>query len=120
MFSTGEIVVSAFVSGAIAAALLALWPWGRARGRCVLAGVATVAGFMAWNFTLDHTNATGFDVDAPVVRVSWQDAGTGILCFAAAALVLGLFTERREPAVRVVGASAIVGLVALVYDVFLF
>jgi hypothetical protein len=34
------------------------------------------------------------------------------------ALIFGLVTERREAAIRVVGAASIAGLVALILDVF--
>ena len=98
MFATDDIVVAAVVTGLLAAAALFAWPWGRARFRFAVGGVTTALGFAAWNFTLNHTNGVGFDVDAPVVRVSWQDAGSAVLAFAATALVLGLVAERREPA----------------------
>ena len=113
-----ELVVYAAVAGALAAGVLALWPWARARGRFALVGVATTAGFLAWNVVLNLTNAVGFFVDAPVIGLSWQDAGSGVLAFAAAALLLGLGTERRTPAARVVGAAAIAGLVAMIFDIF--
>ncbi len=120
MFATHDIVVAAIVTGLLAGAAIFAWPWGRVRFRFVIGGVTAAVGLAAWNFTLNHTNATGFDVDAPVVQVSWQDAGSAILAFAATALVLGLVTERRESAQYVVGAVSIAGLVALVYDTFFF
>ena len=64
----------------------------------------------------DH--ATGFDVDAPIIEVSWEDVGSGVLGLFTTALVLGLITERQEPASRVVGAASIAGLVALMLDIF--
>jgi hypothetical protein len=118
MFSGQSIAIGAAVAGLLAAAALAAWPWARRDGRFAVAGLATALGFVAWNTTLNLTNGTGFDVDAPIVRVSWQDAGTGILAFAATALALGLVWARDEPARRVVGAAALAGLVALVFDVF--
>ena len=118
MFSTASILIAAAVAGVLAAAALAAWPWARRRGRFAAAGLATALGFIAWNATLHLTNATGFDVDAPLVRVSWQDAGSGVLAFAATALALGLLLDRQERAGRVVGAAAIAGLVALVFDIF--
>src|SRR5215213_1109184 len=120
MFAPRDIVVAAVITGVLSAVVLWIWPWGRVRGRFALGALTTAVGLMAWNFTLDHTNAVGFDVDAPVIRVSWQDAGSAVLAFAVTALVLGLGTERHESAQRAVGAAAIVGLVALVYDIFLF
>lgn len=118
MFRTDSIVIAAIIAGVLAGAALAVWPWARRRGRFVVAGVATVLGFVAWNATLNITNATGFDVDAPIIRLSWQDVGSGVLAFAAAALALGLIAARDEPARRVVGAAAIAGLVAMVFDIF--
>jgi hypothetical protein len=120
MFTAREIVIAAIVTGLLAGAALFAWSWGRARARFAVGGVTTAVGLAAWNFTLTHTNAVGFDVDAPVVRVSWQDAGTGLLVFAVTALVFGLISERRESAQRVASAAAIVGLVALAYDIFFF
>ena len=75
-------------------------------------------GWIAWHRILNVTRATGFDVDAPIIQVSWEDAGSGVLAFFATALVLGLVTEPKEHASRVVGAASIAGLVALIVDVF--
>lgn len=118
MFSARSILIAAVIAGVLAGAALAAWPWARARGRFAVAGLASALGFVAWNATLTLTNATGFDVDAPIVRISWQDAGSGILAFAVTALALGLVAERREPAGRVVGAAALAGLVVTVFDIF--
>lgn len=95
MFRTDSIVIAAIIAGVLAGAALAVWHWARRRGRFAVAGVATILGFSAWNATLNLTNATGFDVAAPIIRLSWQDAGSGILAFAA----------------------AIAGLVAMVFDI---
>src|SRR5215211_7800027 len=67
---------------------------------------------------LNATGASGFDVDAPIIRVSWEDVGSGVVALFATVVVFGLGTERRELASRVVGAAAIAGLVAMVLDVF--
>jgi hypothetical protein len=74
--------------------------------------------WIGWHLLLNATQAVGFDVDAPIIRLSWQDAGSGVLALFVTVLVFGLGTERREPAVRVVGAVSIAGLVALILDVF--
>jgi hypothetical protein len=74
--------------------------------------------WIAWYLILNATHATGFDVDALVIQVSWEDVGSGALTLFATALALGLVTQRREPASRVVGAASIAGLVALILDVF--
>jgi hypothetical protein len=110
--------VSAIVAGVLTAAALAAWPWARTRRRFVVAGITTLVSWIAWHLLLDATGAFGFDVDAPIISVSWEDVGSGVVALFATVVVLGLGTERREPAIRVVGAAAIVGLVAMVLDVF--
>ena len=83
----------------------------------MVCGLCTTAGFIAWNLTLNATHAAGFDTDAPVIALSWQDAGSGVLAFVVTALVLGAWW-REEPAGRVVGAAALAGLAAMVVDIF--
>jgi hypothetical protein len=118
MFAVRDILIFGVVAGVMAAAALAAWPWARGRYRFLVAGITTTIGFIAWNLTLNATDATGFNVDAPIIPLSWADAGSGVLSFACTALVLGLVTEPREPARRVVGAAAIAGLAAIVLDLF--
>jgi riboflavin transporter FmnP len=120
MFALQDIVLFAVIAGLLSAAVLwAIWPWSRAKRRFVIAGVASTIGFAAWNLTLNATQAVpNFDVDAPVVRISWADAGSGVFACLVTVLVLGLVTERDQPANRVVGAAAIAGLVAIVLDLF--
>ena len=120
MFSTASILIAAVVAGALAAAALAAWPWARRRGRFAVAGLATALGFVAWNATLNVTNATGFDVDAPLVRVSWQDAGSGVAAFALGALVLAYGPMRSDTPRAVTTAALAIGAVALVVDVYLY
>jgi hypothetical protein len=62
--------------------------WSRQQARFVLAALATPAGFIAWNLTLDATHAAGFNTDAPGIAVSWADAGSGVLVFVVAAAAL--------------------------------
>jgi uncharacterized membrane protein len=109
---------AAVIASVLVAVILAIWPWARLRGRFAIAGVATLVGWIAWHLVLNATQATGFDVDAPVIRVSWEDAGSGVVVFFFTALALGLVTEREQPASRVIGAACIAGLVALIFDVF--
>src|SRR5215207_6384693 len=117
MFAPRDVLLTGLVAGVLAAVALAAWPWARRRGRFALAGVATLAGWCAWNFALDAADATGFNVDAPVVALSGQDVGSGVLAFAVSALALGL-VERAQPAGRVVLAALIAGVVAMVFDIF--
>jgi len=117
MFAVRDIVIYALLSGVAAALVLATLPWTRQHRRWLLAGLATTAGFAAWNLTLDATHARGFNTDAPLIALSWADAGSGVLAFALAAAALAL-VARREPAGRVVGAAATAGLVAAIVDIF--
>ena len=66
MYRVSVTYVSAVVAGVLAAAVLAAWPWARARRRFVLAGITTLVSWIAWHLLLNATGAYGFDVDAPV------------------------------------------------------
>ena len=120
MFATQDILVFSAIAGVLASAVLwATWQWARLRRRFLIAGVTTFVGMAAWNFTLNATQAVpNFDVDAPIIRVSWADAGSGIFACLVTGLVLGLITDRSEPSYRVVGAAVIAGLVAIGLDLF--
>lgn len=118
MFAVRDIVFSSIVVGALAAAVLAAWPWAREKITFVVAGVAAMAGMMAWNFVLHWSNTASLNVDAPIIGLSWQDVGSGVWAFLVTALVLGLIVLREEPARRVVGAAGIAGVIAMVVDIF--
>jgi hypothetical protein len=120
VFAVQDIVVFSVIAGVLASAVLwAVWQWSRVQRRFLIAGFTTFLGFMAWNFTLNATQAVpNFDVDAPIVRLSWADTGSGVFACLVTGLVLGLITDRSEPAYRVVGAAAIAGLVAIGLDLF--
>jgi hypothetical protein len=96
----------AIVAGGLTAAVLAAWPWARSRRRFAVAGVATLLSWIAWHLLLNATGAFGFDVDAPLIRVSWEDVGSGVVALFTTVVVFGLGTERREAAVRVVGVGS--------------
>ena len=118
MYPVSVTYISAVVAGVIAAAALAAWPWARRRGRFAIAGVLTLVSWIAWHLLLNATRASGFDVDAPIIGLSWEDVGSGVVALFATVLVLGLVTDRREAAGRVVGAASIAGLVAMILDLF--
>jgi len=77
---------------------------------------------IGWNAVLRATHANQFFTDAPItiIPASWQDAGSGVVTFAAVAAVLGAGPQRREPAQRVVALAALAGLVAFIVDVYLY
>ena len=113
-----EIIWTAALATAIVTAVFAARSATRTPPRLIAAALGTATGWLAWNFTLHVTHASGFDVDAPVVRASWQDAGSGVLVFVAVALLLGLIVDRDQPAGRVIGMAATAGITAFVVDIF--
>ena len=117
MFEIRDVLVFGVVASILAACGLFALPWGRLRGRFLVGGVATFLGFIAWNLSLNHTKAAGFNVNAPVIQVSWADSGSGVMAFAASAIALAVY-EPKESAAKVVGGAAICGLLALILDIF--
>jgi len=118
VFEPSEILWTAALATAVVTAVFVLRPATRTPPRLIAAALGTLSGWLAWNFTLHATHASGFDVDAPGVLVSWQDAGSGVLVFVAVALLLGLIVDRAQPAARVIGMAATAGIAALVVDIF--
>jgi hypothetical protein len=118
MFSGREVVIVGPVAGVVVALLLLAWPWARVRFRFLVVGVAVAVGTIAWNLALWNANATNMDVDGPILRLSFQDVGSGALAFVGAVIALGLGTEPAEPAKRIVTAAAIAGVVTMILDLF--
>lgn len=118
MFGVREVIIVGPIAGVLVALVLSTWSWARLRFRFGVAGVATALGAVAWNLTLWNANATNMDVDGPVLRLSFQDVGSGVLAFAAVAAALGLVTEQQEPAKRVITAAAIAGIITMILDLF--
>jgi hypothetical protein len=118
MYPASVTYVSGVVAGVLVAAALATWPWSRRQGRFAIAGIATLVSWIGWHLLLNATRASGFDVDAPIIGLSWEDVGSGVVALFLTALVFGLVTERREAAFRVVGAASIAGVIAMLLDLF--
>jgi hypothetical protein len=120
MFALSDIAIFSVLVGAFSMAVLWLASgWSRVNRRFIVAGATSTVGFALWNLTLNATGAVpNFNVDAPVIPLSWADAGSGVFACLVTALVLGLVTDRDQPAGQVVGAAAIAGLVAIGLDLF--
>jgi len=117
-FGGREVVIVGPVAGILVALLLLVWPWGRPRYRFAVAGIATAFGTILWNLALWNANAVNMDVDGPILRLNYQDVGSGVLAFAAVALAIGLGTEPAEPARRVITAAGIAGVITMILDLF--
>ncbi len=117
MFGLQEVIIVGPAAGVLVAFVLLVWPWARVHFRFTVAGIATTAGAIVWNLALWNANATNMDIDGPILRLSFQDVGSGVLAFAAVTLALGL-TEPDEPARRVVAAAAIAGIATMILDLF--
>ena len=74
--TVGSVVVSVLVLGV-------LWPWARQVRRLAVIGVAMAVGIVIWNLALNLTNATGLNVDSPILGLSAQDVGSGVFAFVA-------------------------------------
>lgn len=107
--TVGSIVLSLAV-------LAAVWTWARQVRRLITIGVATAIGIIFWNLLLNLTNATALNLDNRLLGLSAQDVGSGVAAFVVTLLVLRFVTDRAEPMSRVLGASAIVGIVTILVD----
>ena len=115
-----ELYGGAAIAAVAVAIGLGLWPWSRARGRFAIGALATFVAWALWHLVLRLSDADNLDVDNPaLLGLSAEDVGSGVLGFVLTALPLGLLTERREPAARVVLAAAIAAAIAIVVDRFI-
>jgi NAD/NADP transhydrogenase alpha subunit len=119
MLSWVTIGYGASLSGLAAAALT--YAATRRATITVLALLAAVAGPLGWNAVLRATHAHEFFTDAPIAALpaSWQDAGSGVCAFAAAAAMLGLGPLGRDGR-RAITTEALAGLAAFLVDVYLY
>jgi hypothetical protein len=119
VYQLGEVFVFALEAGAAVALLLFLWRWGRSNNRFAVGALATALGVLAWNLTLDRTEAWGFTNEVPRVNLAWQDVGTGVVVYCCVSLAYGWISEPQEQANRVTRAASLAGITAMVLDVFL-
>jgi hypothetical protein len=122
MLSWAAIGYGAALSALAAAVLLALAGRERRVSVLVCAAVSALLGPLAWNAILHTTRARQFFHDAPipVFPISWQDTGSGVFTVAVATLMLGFGPLRTDAARRLAGVAALVGLGALLVDIYLY
>ncbi len=117
----GAVAFGVAASGLLALVLLVFLVRERRARVLVTAAVSAMLGPLLWDLVLRHT-AGDFFVDAPgyVFPVSYEDAGSGVLAVAIAALLLGLGPLRQADGRRVAVVSAVCGLAALLVDTYLY
>lgn len=119
MFALNNIFLSALLSSIVVIAGLYVWSWSRSHYRFLVSALATFLGFAAWNILQSSTGADlALNIDWPVFPLSWSDVGSGVSAFVATVITLGLIVDRKEPAWRIVAASGIAGLLAMLVDLF--
>ena len=119
MFPLTDILLYAFISSALVLVVSYLWSWSKKPYRFVVMSVSTFLGFSAWNVLQSATGADlALNIDWPVFPLSWSDFGSGVAAFAVTALVLGLVTDREQPAGTVMMAAVIAGALAALVDLF--
>jgi hypothetical protein len=109
------IVGSALISLVI---LAAVGRWTRQPRRLITIGLSMSAGILIWNTLLNVTNAQALNVDSRLLGLSAQDVGSGVAAFLITLLVLRFVTDKAEPASRVLTASAAVGVITVLVDLF--
>lgn len=84
--------------------------------RLAAIAIASALSILGWNSALNAGNAARFNIDSPFPGLRLHDVGSAVVAFTTTALALGLLIDRAEPAGRVVGVSATVGLITLIID----
>jgi len=118
VFEPSEIIWTAALAAVVVGIVFAVIPATRTPARIASAVGGTVLGWLAWNFMLHVTHASGIDTDAPVIALSWQDAGSGVITFVVVVLILGLWIDRTLAAYKVVAMAALAGVTATAFDIF--
>jgi hypothetical protein len=119
LFALTDTLFSAMFSSILALAILYSWKWARASYRFLVSALTTFLGFAAWNILQSSTGADlALNIDWPIFPLSWSDVGSGVSAFVVTVIVLGLITAREELSWRVVMASGLAGLSALLVDLF--
>jgi hypothetical protein len=122
MIGWGQIGYGAALSAVVAAGLIAAVVGERRPALIASGAVAAAAGPVAWIAILRAAHGDQFFIDAPVAvfPVSWQDTGSGVFALATAALVYGFGPLAAEPARHTAVRALLVGLAALLVDVYLY
>ncbi len=100
------------------AVVSAVWPWTRQLKTLLSIALSAIIGIVIWNTGLNVTNARSLNVDSPILGLSAQDVGSGVLAFLVTLIVLRFATARTESTGRIAAASVAVGLMTILVDLF--
>ena len=119
LFALNNIFLSALFSSILVIVGLFIWRWSRLQYRFLVSALTTFLGFVAWNILQSNTDADlALNIDWPIFPLSWSDVGSGVAAFVVTVITLGLIIDRRELVWRIVAASGIAGLLAMLVDLF--
>jgi hypothetical protein len=115
VISRGPILCGAALSALLTGAVLALASRLRCPGAILVGAHRRGRGCAPW--TAPSSSSTHPSASFPI---SWQDTGSGVFAVAVACLALGIWPQRNDPGRQVALDSFLVGLAALVVDVYLY
>jgi hypothetical protein len=107
----GSVVLSLVIVAAV-------WSWTRQPRILLGIGLSAVIGIVIWNTLLNVTNAQSLNVDSPILGLSVQDVGSGVCAFLVTLLGLRTVIAPAERLSRSLAASATVGVVTILVDLF--
>ncbi len=122
MLSWTTIAYGAALSAGLAALLVGVLLTPRRAAVIATAALAGAAGPLAWNAILRAVHAPDFFTDAPIAvfPVSWQDTGSGVFALAVSSVAFGLGPLAESRGRRVAVAALLVGVAALLVDIYLY
>jgi hypothetical protein len=109
------------LNGLIVVGLLQLFKFQTSRKTKIATGVTTAIASIIWNWSIEFNQSTIYlNVDHPLFRISWADSLNGVCVFALTAMILGLWTDRDQPAQKVTKIAGIAALLTTLTDTFCF
>jgi hypothetical protein len=122
MLTDGRIFYGVTLTAIGLAGLTLVVPRWRRLGLFLTAVIGASVAVLSWQFVLRATHASQFFTDLPFrpFPVSWQDTGSGVVAFAATALLLAYGPMRKQPAPEAVSLALATGAVALLVDIYLY
>jgi fucose 4-O-acetylase-like acetyltransferase len=120
-YLTPYIFLWSIANGLIAVGLV----WGlklsRSRETLISTALTTAIASIFWNWSIEFNQSTIYlNVDHPIFRISWADAGNGVGVFALTSLVLGIWVNPQAQAVSTIRIAGVAALLTTFTDTFFF